>query len=75
MLKTELQKSWVAIPIPSGGSPLGTGGVACATQWSGCRYFGVQVENSPVVWIVERAADGDRPRSGQTDPQSISLPA
>jgi hypothetical protein len=26
------------------------------------------LENSPVAFIVERAADGDRPRSGQTDP-------
>jgi hypothetical protein len=25
-------------------------------------------EHSPVAFVVERAADGDRPRSGQTDP-------
>jgi hypothetical protein len=26
------------------------------------------LENSPVAFIVKCAADGDRPRSGQTDP-------
>jgi hypothetical protein len=26
------------------------------------------LENSPVAFIVEPAADGDRPRSSQTDP-------
>jgi hypothetical protein len=25
-------------------------------------------DNSPVAFVIERAADGDRPRSGQTDP-------
>jgi hypothetical protein len=35
------------------------------------------LENSPVAFVVERAADGDRPRSGQIDtlPEKTELPA
>jgi hypothetical protein len=30
-----------------------------------------ELENSTVAFTIERAADGDRPRSGQTDPLPI----